>query len=177
MAELNVDTIYGHALYLAAAELDKVHPILKEGKELLEVLDKEHDFLAFINTPVIPAEEKKEVIKKVFENKLSHEMINFLFVLVDKGRTRNLCGIIKAYEKEMNEKDGYARGKIFSVVPLSQEQIISFERETGKLLSRNVKLKNVLDEKLIGGIKILIDGKIIDASIRSRLESLSGMFI
>ena len=177
MAELNVDIIYGHALYLAATELNKVHPILKEGKELLEVLDKEQDFSAFINTPVIPANEKKEVIKRVFENRLSPEMINFLFVLVDKGRTRNLCGIIKAYDKEMNDKDGFAKGKVFSVVPLKEDQLLSLEKETGKLLSRNVKLTNVLDEKLIGGIKILIEGKIIDASIRSRLESLSGMFI
>ena len=47
------------------------------------------------------------------------------------------------------------------------------QQKVSDLLGENVKLENEIDKTLIGGVKILIDGKIIDASLRSRLENLS----
>ena len=177
MAELGVDSTYGHALYLAAKELNMVETILSEAKELKDLLAKETDLAAFLNTPVVPPKEKKEVLEKIFKGKLSEQFLNLLFVLADKGRARHLTGIIRAFEKETNEAEGFSKGKIYSVLPLTKEQMAGFERETGKLLKQNVKLENMIDTTLIGGIKIMIDGKIIDASIRNRLDNLSGMFL
>jgi F0F1-type ATP synthase delta subunit len=55
---------------------------------------------------------------------------------------------------------------------LSAEQLARFEKETGRLLRRNVKLEPVIDARLIGGVRIYVDGKFIDASIRRKLDDL-----
>jgi ATP synthase F1 delta subunit len=177
MAELTIDTTYGHALYLAAKEVDKVKLILEETREVRSLLEKEGDFVAFITTPVIPAKEKKMVLEKVFDGVISRELLNLLFVLVDKGRTRHMEKIFKAYEGEIYKAEGYGEGKIFSVVPIVGEQLSRFEEETSRLLRQKVKLENVIDPSLVGGMKILIQGKIIDASLRKRLEDLSNTII
>ena len=68
-------------------------------------------------------------------------------------------------------RDSY--GTVYSVVDLDDERIKELEEETSGLLKVNVKLKNEIDPKLIGGVKILVDGKMIDASVRKKFDDLS----
>ena len=151
--------------------------ILDEACQVLGIFEQEPAFYAFINYPAISAKEKKDVLKNVFNGRICQELLNLLYVLVDKGRTRHFPKIIKAYKELLNNEEGCAYGSIYSVEPLKPEQIAKFEEETAKLLRKNIRLENQLDPKLIGGIKILIDGRIIDASIRKRFEDLESKLI
>lgn len=167
-----VDMTYGSALFQAAKELNKEKQILDEAEELLVIFDKEPSVPAFINNPVISATEKKDTLKKIFEGRLCTELLNFLYVLVDKGRTRHISKMIDYYREMVNREEGFSCGKIFSAVPLDDKRLKKFEEETGKLINEKVKLDNQTDRSLIGGVRILIDGKVIDASIRKRLKNL-----
>ena len=172
MAELSVDLTYGSALYQAAKELKKVGPISGEADGLLEIFDSEPDFLRFLNTPAIAAVEKKAVISRILEGEICDELLNFLCILIDKGRIGHFAKIIKAYKDFINKEAGFSYGKILSVGPLSEGRLKRFEAETGKLLKMNVRLENERAPDLIGGVKIFIDGKIIDASVKGRLKDL-----
>lgn len=172
MAELTIDRTYGTALFEAAADLGQKEEILEEIIGLLDILENEPDFKAFINYPSIAAKDKKEVIDKVFEGKISETLLNFLYVLVDKGRTVHLEGILKMYKKLINEEAGFTNGTVYSVVPLGEEKVTELEEEVSKLLRTKVRLTNELDPKLIGGIKILAEGKLIDLSIRKKFDDL-----
>lgn len=177
MAELTIGMTYGHALFQVACELNKKEPILEEATQMLEIINQEPDLCAFIETPVISIREKKEVVKSIFESRISEELLNFLFVMIDKGRTKHFARAIKVYKDLLNEQEGVSYGKIFSVKSLSPEKLEKFEAETGKLLKQKVKLENETDTSLIGGVKIFIDGKVIDASLRKRLEDLNNTII
>jgi len=174
MAELVVDLTYGNALFQAAKEVNKVGLISEEAEGVLDILDKEPDLLAFLNTPAIAAGEKKDVISKIFKGRVCDELLNLLYILIDKRRTRHLGKIISAYKDLVNKTEGFSHGKILSVGPLGDERVKRFEEETGKLLKLNVRLENVTAPDLIGGVKVYIDGKIIDASIKGRLKDLRG---
>jgi len=167
-----VDLVYGSALYQAARDLDKITLISEEAGELLGVFESEPELPAFLNSPAIAAVAKKDVIGTVFEGKICDELLNFMFVLIDKGRTRHFAKIIGAYRNLINKADGFAYGKILSVEPLNEVRLKKFEEETGKLLNLNVKLENFTAPDLIGGVKIFVDGKIIDASVKSRIKDL-----
>ncbi len=177
MAELTVGMTYGSALYQAATEVGKRDVIREEAKEVLAVFKQDKELNQFMDTPVISVGEKKEVLKNIFENRISEELLNFLYVMVDKGRARHFERAIKVYEDLFNREEGFSYGKICSVTPLTEEQIAKFEEEAGKLLKEKVKLENEIDADLIGGVKILIDGKVIDASLRKRLDDLSNTIV
>jgi len=172
MAELMVDLVYGNALYQAARDTDKVTLISEEAGELLGILDNEPELSAFLNSPAIAATAKKDIIGNIFEGKICDELLNFIYILIDKGRTRHFARIIGAYRDLMNKASGFAYGKILSVGLLSVDRLEKFEQETGKLLKLNVKLENFSTPDLIGGVKIFVDGKVIDASVKSRLKDL-----
>lgn len=172
MAELTIDLTYGAALFDAAKETEQTERILKEAEEVLEILKKEPDFYAFINYPAISADEKKAVIKSVFEGRICEELLNFIYVLIDKRRTMHLEKIIKVYRKLTDKEEGVSYGTAYSVIPLGEKRIKELEEETSKLLNMNVRLVNEIDPTLMGGFKILADGKIIDASVRKKFNDL-----
>ncbi|MBR0599184.1 ATP synthase F1 subunit delta [Sinanaerobacter chloroacetimidivorans] len=173
MAELTVDLTYGKALLLAATDVNKTEVILEEAKELLKILDLEPEFREFLSTPVVSAAEKKKVIADIFTGKICDELLNLLFILVDKGRAREFSNIIRKYKQLLDESRGYSIGTLFSVKLLSQEQLEIFEEKTGKLIQKKVKLENKIDTSIIGGVRIFIEGKVIDATIKKRLKDLS----
>lgn len=177
MAELSVNLTYGSALYQAAKEMDKEDLILDEACQVLEIFRQEPDFYAFLNYPAISAPEKKDTLKKVFDGRICPELLNLMYILVDKRRTGNFPKIVEAYKDLVNQEEGVAYGTIYSVEPLKKEQISSFEEQTARLLKKNIRLENKLDPKLIGGVKILVDGRIIDASIRKRFADLGSKII
>ena len=172
MAELTIDLTYGTALFEAAKETGQTEQIMEEATEVLGILQQEPDLYAFINYPAISAQEKKAVIGEIFGGRICEELLNFIYVLIDKRRTMHFEKMIKVYKKLMDKKEGISYGTVFSVEPLSLEHIEELEKEASKLFASNVKLENEIDPKLIGGIKILVDGKMIDVSIRKKFNDL-----
>lgn len=177
MAELTVDLTYGSALYQAAVETNKKDLILDEAFQVQDVFENNPDFFEFLNFPGISAIEKKDVLKNVFEGKICQELLNLLYVLTDKGRTARYSKIIKAYKDMVDREEGITYGTVYSVEPLKEAQISKLEEQLSALLQEKTKLKNELDPKLIGGFKILVDGRILDASIRKRLQDLGSKLV
>jgi F-type H+-transporting ATPase subunit delta len=172
MAELTIEMTYGSALYQAAQELGKEKQILEEAQALLGVLKDAPDLQALLDNPTISPKEKKSVVQEIFQDRICDELLNLLFVLLDKRRARNLPSIIKTYKKLIDKEHGISFGKIFSVWPLSDKRLKEFEEETSKLLKCRVSLVNETDQTLIGGVKIFVEGKVLDASLKTRLQDL-----
>lgn len=173
MAELTVERTYGEALWEVAKEIGKEDLILEEGFGILEILKKEPELQSFINYPGLSAVEKKEVLKNIFEGRICPELLNFLYILVDKRRTVNYEGIIKAYRHFVEREDGKVYGTVYSVEELSEERLAQIEEKTSELLQTGVKLTNKIDRGLIAGVKVLVEGKIIDISYKKKFEDMA----
>lgn len=173
MAELSVDMVYGSALLEAARETEKEKVILADAESVLAAMDDNEDFRRFVEYPGISADEKKEVLKNIFAGEISNEFMNFLHVLVDKRRAGRLSQIMKVYEHLMEKEDGVSYGTVYTVVPLSKERLEDLEAQTARLLQTNVKLDNQLQPDLMAGFRILIEGKIIDASYKKKFEEMA----
>ncbi len=172
MAELTLDHTYATAIYEVAAEASKVQEVGEDLLAIREILDKEPEFERFLRSPMFSADEKKEVLGNVFEGHAEIETLHLLYVLADKGRLRYLAGIARAYQKLVDEAAGYEDGEVFSVKPLSEEQMAKLQQQVSKMVGAEVKLTNRLDPSLIGGLKVQVAGKLFDASFKSRLQAL-----
>ncbi len=172
MAESVVSLTYGAALFEAAKELGKEEDFLTELATLDTVLKEDGEIGEFLNSPAIPGEEKKKILSDTLGENFSREMLNFLFVLTDKGRTSEISKIRRQYIRLYDAEIGVAEGEIFSAEPLSEDSRLRFEAELSKLIRKNIKLENIVDKSLIGGVKIQVDGKMIDKSLRADLDNL-----
>lgn len=171
MAELVAKT-YAQALFEVATENQQID---QYGEELFFVLDtfRTYDeFYKIYKTPQIGKEEKKSIIQNVFSGRISTEIMNFLKVLVDKRRTSAFEKIAKEYKKLENGFKNILEGVVVTAVPLNESDRVSIESKISKMTGKTVKLKNEIDASIIGGILVNVGDKVIDATIKNRLDEL-----
>lgn len=96
-----------------------------------------------------------------------------LFLALDKPEMEELSDILSGIMSNLQVDDDGVQGIVFSVLPLDREEIKRLEVRTSELLKKKVLLKNEIDESLIGGFLISVDGKLIDASIKKKIEDMS----
>lgn len=171
--ELGVAMIYARALYGAADDIGRVEEVKEEITELDKIFRNEKDFDKLMLNPAISHASKKEMMRKILEGKVLEEVLSFICILIDKGRLYGYHNIVRQYCNIVDEEMGVGEGVIYSATELSNSQIEKFEEEAGKLLRKKVKLRNKIDTNLIGGVKIFVDGKIVDASLRTQLDRLA----
>ncbi|MDR3364317.1 MAG: ATP synthase F1 subunit delta [Clostridiales Family XIII bacterium] len=172
MDSLTVDVTYGQALFDAAGDCEKISEIGAEYKAVSAVFADQPALKKLFLIPTVSAGDKKAVAKKVFEGRVSRELLAFLCILIDKRRVGAWDGVGRCYEQLQDKRAGLTKGILYSVLPVEKGRLSAFEEKTGASLGKNVKLENRIDKSLIGGVKIYVDGKLIDASVKSRLESM-----
>ena len=170
--ELKTAMVYGRALYALAEETERTGDFRQELTALREIFDREDAFRELLANPGIEKDEKKQLLKNVFEGRVSTDIFSFLCILIDKNRVHYFDRIVDEYIRIDDEEHQIGEGVIYSVIPLTDEQIASFEDKAGALLQKKVSLDNEIDPGLIGGVRLFVDGKLVDASLRTELEKL-----
>lgn len=172
MADSLVSRIYGDALFEAAGEAGKRKQVLEEIQCMAELVETSPQLQEFLRSPAIPAEEKKAFTGAALRDVFSSEMVNFLFVLIDKERIWHIGRIARRYKVLYDREMGVSTGKIYSAVPLTEQQVSESAEAVSGLFQKKVLLENQTDPDLLGGVKIQVDGKLIDRSLRGELSRL-----
>lgn len=171
MAEL-IGKRYAEALYEVALELDKLEQFKNEIKAISQVLQSEPKLKTILGHPKLSKDEKKDIINSIFKGRVSQEVINLCYIVIDKGREAYLTDISKEYIKLSNEKQGIVEAKAITAVPMKDEEMKKLENQLSKKLAKKVLLSNEIDSTIIGGVLVKIGDKVIDASIKGRFEEL-----
>ena len=172
METLTIGQTYGQALYDAAHDLGRVDEIGEEYKAVSGVFEKDPLLRKLLLIPTISAAEKKEAAKEVFKGRISQELLNFICILIDKRRIGSWERIGRQYEKLVLERDGLTRGILYTASPVDKGRLSGFEEKASETLGKKVGLEGRVDPALIGGARIYVDGKLIDASVKTRLENM-----
>jgi F-type H+-transporting ATPase subunit delta len=146
--------------------------ISKEVEELAEIFEAYPDFKNLLTMPTIPLHTRKDIVYKVFIGKINNKLLNFLLVLLDNGRMVRWESIVRTFQKLVSASENITDGDVVTAVPIDDERKGHIEEVVGKLVGKNVRLSNEIDPGIIGGVKVMIDGKIIDGSIKAALEDM-----
>ncbi|MFQ7799367.1 MAG: ATP synthase F1 subunit delta, partial [Coprobacillus cateniformis] len=87
-------------------------------------------------------------------------------------RIKYIREICQQFQSLCNDYFGIKVGKVVSAYPLDDKQLQKIEHAIGIKEGKKVKLRVVIDERLIGGIKVEIDNHVYDDSLSYKLESL-----
>ena len=167
---------YANGLFSIALEENKVDLYRKRIKMIKNVIEENDDFLHLLSSCFISNEEKDEIIDKVFKSEEEY-IRNFIKIIFINKRGNCLIKILNEFIKTCNENLNIKDGVIYSVNKLSNEQIEKIQESLSTRLNCKVELTNSLDEKLLGGVKVSIEDKIFDGSIKNKLEKLKESLI
>ena len=176
MAEL-VSQRYALALFEAGLDLDKIDEFNKELDFLQTVFDQEEQLLQLLSHPRIKKDEKKDLINRIFKDKLSQELVNFIYILIDKRREAHIIDIITKYKELFNEHKNIIKVVAMTAVPMEEKARNNLVEVLASKLDKTVELTNEIDKSVIGGVVLNIENKVVDGSLKGQLDSLSKILL
>ena len=132
---------------------------------------------ACISDPKVSAQQLEALVLGVVGDKLSGDARNFVQVLVQNNRLDMMPLIRSHFEALKLEKDGVLEAKIISALKMSDEQIKQLVAQLESKYQRKVTAQIETDASLIGGVKIVVGDKVIDATVRGKLDAMAAALI
>ena len=173
MAKL-VSKVYGDALFSLALEENQVDELWKEAAMMQEALEDNPEFMAILCHPEMTMEKKLALLQDVFQRELSQNMMGLLNVLVKKGRIGEILSVLGYFIERVMAYKKIGEVEVRTPMPLSDEQR---EKIENKLLEvseyETLSVDYQVDESLLGGIVIRIGNRVLDNSIRSKLDAMT----
>ena len=164
--------MYGGSLYDLAAEEGLETRILGELDEVQQLLKQNPDYLRLLSTPSIPKKERCGLLDEALRGQVHLYVLNFLKILCEKGTLRELSGCARAYRIRYNQAHGILEATAVSAVPLTEQQRTALHAKLESLTGKTIDLKTKVDAKVLGGIRLDIEGTELDGTVRSRLAGL-----
>ncbi len=167
-------TTYGEALFQIAVESSSCLPMLEEVTELKKILSDNPELGLVMLNPRFSKEEHSEIISNVFKGRIDDKLFSFLELLVNKGRYNYLEEILDYFVSRVKEHLRIGQASVTSAIEIDEEMK---KRIKEKLLSttdyKEIEIEYITDPSLIGGMVIRIKDRIVDNSVRTKIENIS----
>jgi F-type H+-transporting ATPase subunit delta len=163
--------VYAEALFDVAKEKGKLDAIRDDLGEFADALDRNHDLQVFFFSPYFSSAEKIGGAGRAIEG-ADPEFVNFLELLIEKGRMPEVFRIRRQFEQLWKDENKRIDVTVTSAVELDRAVVAKVGEEIERQTGREVALSSQVDEDILGGIVLQVGNMVLDASIRSRLEKL-----
>lgn len=168
---------YASALFELAQQHGQTGPIQEEMKELATVFHDNKDLGELLGSPKLSSAKKKEMIANIFSG-VNPIVLNTLYVLLDAKRMDEAQNVFAEFLALADDAAGIAEAKVYSTRPLTELETngisATFAKKIGK---HSLRIENIIDPSLIGGIRLQIGNQIYDSSLSMKLDKLQRKLI
>lgn len=161
---------YAKALFELTKEADSLDKTEQDLQLIIKVIYEDEEIRKFLSHPQIAREMKKKIIASTFGENISKLTKNMLFQLIDNNRQEVLVEILNQYVKLANDYRGIIDVEAISVISLNETEKNRITESFKIKFGKKVRLKNVIDSSIIGGMIIKIEDKVYDGSIKTKLQ-------
>ncbi len=169
--DTSISKRYALALFLLTRERKLVKEVEKDLAFVSDIFNSHPLLKSILLHPKIEKNKKQKIFTEVFP-RISKESINFLKLLVEKNRIRNLGEIFEKYKLLRREFYNTIETIVSSAFPLSRSEREMLVKVMEQITDKKIEIKERIDDELIGGIKIEYLGRVYDWTVRTRLEKI-----
>jgi ATP synthase F1 delta subunit len=163
--------VYAEALFDVAKKKGKLDTIGADLAQLADAVDADRELQVFFFSPHFSSAEKIEGLRRAV-NGADPELVNFLELLIEKGRMTEIFRIRRELEKLWKVENKRIDVTVTSAVELDPAVVAKVGEEIERQTGQKVELASRVDDEILGGIVLQVGNMVLDASIRSRLEKL-----
>ena len=168
------DRIAGYAsgifeLAKAEGELERVED---ELSAVAQALEGSADLRSALTDPQLPLERKQGIVDDLLDGRASSLTVGLIQLVLGQGRSSELPAIARALIEKAAESRDRVVAEVRSAVALDDETIERLAAALGRATGKNVEVKVIVDETVIGGIVARVGDTVIDGSIAKRVKSL-----
>lgn len=163
---------YAEALFSLAMDFHAEEETLSALHLIRDAFANEPQALALAASPSIPKSERLQVLEKAFAASVPQHVMGYLHVLCSNGHIRAFADSVKDYEELYNSARKLSTAYVTSAVALNDDEKDQLRMKLEKKLGRTIHLECAVDETLLGGLVVQVDGKVIDGSLKHRLHEI-----
>jgi len=164
---------YAQALFDLARERSKLGEVEASLERIDGMLAESPDLGRLLASPVVSRSEQARGVSAIAERASLEELTrNFLGVLAAKRRLASLSSIIASFRAILAEHRGEATAEVVSAAPLGEQELNALREGVGRFVGKKVQLATSVDPSLMAGIVVRVGSRMIDASLKSKLQHL-----
>ncbi len=164
---------YARALFDLAEEAGETEAVDADLARLDAALAETPELARFVASPLHDAATQAGALEAVLKALGAGDLVQrFMQVLARNRRLALLPQMIAAWRQILAQERGEVTAQIVSATKLTKAQQKKIEEALAETLSGKVHIENEVDPSLIGGLVIKVGSRMIDTSIRTRLNTL-----
>lgn len=172
MRDRRVATRYAGALLASARQAGVLDGVAESYAALLEMHVGQTELRIFLDSPQVRTEEKKELLQNVFGGRIEPLLLNFIYLLIDKNRIENFRDIGEEFARLVEQEQGVMRARVTTAVALPADLEDKLRGKLATLTGKTMILEKRVDPAVIGGVKVVMEDKILDGTVRTNLDLL-----
>ena len=163
---------YANAVYDTANENNALDSWSDALANLANVIS-DSQMSKLLDNPELGKAEKGELVIQVLGDKLTEQQQNLVKLMAENGRLKLMPDVVAQFEVARAKAENKIEAEVISAFELSAEQTNELVNILKNKLGCDITLTTTIDESLIGGVVIKAGDTIIDASMKSQLDSLA----
>ncbi len=162
---------YAKAFLQHSLQYKKEEKVVKEMKQLYAAIEEHSNLENFFSDPILSAEKKLKIKQNLFES-FSKETNDLLDLLIKNKREVFLKMIALKFIDLYNKNKGIVPATVISATPLSEKSEKEILKQADQLTSFKIRLKKIIDPKILGGFILRVGDLQYNASLSNRLNVL-----
>jgi F-type H+-transporting ATPase subunit delta len=130
------------------------------------------EVLRLLSNPAVPAAARVEVLERILGEDVVGAPRNLFALMVRRGRFELLPAVIREFTRLHHRREGIAEAVVTSAVPLETTELEALQQRLVAMTGGRVELQQQVDPNLLGGLQVRVGDRLIDGSVRGRLERL-----
>ena len=164
---------YAAALYELADADNKLDKVAGDLRALDAMIGESEDLSRLISSPVLSRDEQTNGILALCKKASMDELTQrFVGTTAQNRRLFALPSIIKAYLDELSYRRGEATAEIVSAQKLDENQLKAVSDVLKKAIGSKISVEQKVDESLLGGMIVKVGSRMVDSSIKTKLQQL-----
>jgi F-type H+-transporting ATPase subunit delta len=164
---------YAAALFELADERRMLDDVASDLRQLRAMLAASTDLTRLVRSPILTRGEQGKAIAALAERAGFTPLVrDFLAVVAKNRRLFAVPAMIEAYLRNLAERRGEVTAEVTAALPLSEGQLGLLSEQLRRSVGRRVSLEVKVDPGLIGGLIVKLGSRMIDGSLKSKLQRL-----
>lgn len=164
---------YGQAFFSVALEGNKVTLIKDQVLAVKEALEKDDTLITFLDQPKVKLEDKIATVEKIFKEQIDKDFMGLLVLVIKKARQNFLLDILQVFLEACKAHEKLVVADVTSATELNDEQKAQLIKKLESSLSEKVELNITIDESLLAGFVIRVGDKVMDSSIKGKIDRMT----
>jgi len=173
----SVGRLYAHALMELSLEQQQLDAVAQELQDLAGLMESNDDLRRLIENPILDTNQRSAMLQRLFEGRVSDLFYRFLQTVNRKGRLAALPAIASAFVSLLADHRNEVEVEAFVASPMDDATAGRVADGLGASLGKKVTLNQHVDPALIGGLKLRIGDRLLDASVQTQLRSIKEQLI